>query len=116
MALGGGPMKVTPAACHGPGKGGVLGKKAVAGVDGVRPAGGKSFQDGLEGEVALSRRLATEGVGLVGKADVQSVLVELGVDRDGSYAELAAGPDDPHGDLAAVGHEHFLEHRPPFST
>ena len=67
-------------------------------------------EDGLGVQVALGRRLAAEGVGLVGHAHVQGVAVEVGVDGDGADAQLAAGPDDPDGDLAAVGNEDLLEH------
>ena len=45
------------------------------------------------------------------KRHVQRVRVGLGVDGHGRDAELAAGADDAHGDLAAVGDEDLLEHR-----
>ena len=61
-------------------------------------------------EVALGRRLAAQRVGLVGEAHVQCVPVELGVDGDRVDAQLAAGPDDPDGDLATVGDQHLGEH------
>ncbi len=93
-----------------PGEGGVLGQEPVAGMDRVGSASNEHVQDELGGEVALRRRLAAEGVGLVGKTDMESVVVELGVDGDRGDAELAAGPDDPHGDLAAVRDEHLFEH------
>ena len=65
-------------------------------------------------EVALGRGLPAEGVRLVGQADVQGVAVELGVHGDGGDPELAAGADDPHGDLASVGDQDLLEHAAPF--
>ena len=67
-------------------------------------------EDRLGVEVALGRRLAAEGVGLVGHADVQGVTVEVGVDGHRGDAELAAGPDHPDGDFAAVCNEDLLEH------
>ena len=67
-------------------------------------------EDRLGVEVALGRRLAAEGVGLVGHADVQCVTVEVGVHRHRGDAELAARPDHPDGDLAAVCNEDLLEH------
>ena len=71
-------------------------------------------EDRLGVEVALGRRLAAERVGLVGHAHVQGVAVEVGVDGHGADAQLAAGPDHPDGDLAAVCNEDLLEHAGPF--
>jgi hypothetical protein len=33
------------------------------------------------------------------------------VDRQGLYAQFAAGADDAEGDFAAVGDENFLDHQ-----
>ena len=52
-------------------------------------------------------------IGVVGHAHVQRRAVGFGVDGDGLDAELAAGADHAHGDLAAVGDQDFLEHRAP---
>ena len=41
---------------------------------------------------------------------MERVAVELGVHGDGGDAELAAGPDDADGDLAAVGDQDLCEH------
>ena len=98
----------------GAGEVGVLGEEAVAGVDPVGAALLDGVQDRLGVEVALGRRLAAEGVGLVGHADVQGVTVEVGVDGHGPDAELAARPDHPDGDFAVVCNEDLLEHAGPF--
>ena len=45
------------------------------------------------------------------KAHVQRLGVGLGVDGHGRDAQLAAGADDAHGDLAPVGDEDLVEHR-----
>ena len=45
---------------------------------------------------------------------MEGVAVELGVDGDGGDPQLAAGADDPDGDLAAVGDQDLLEHAAPF--
>ncbi len=116
IADGGGPMNTAPASATASREGGVLGEEPVPGVDRIGAAAGEHAQDEVYGEVALGCRLASESVGLVCHTNVKGVLVELGVDGDRSDAELAAGPDDPHGDLAAVGDEHLVEHRSPFST
>ncbi len=62
-------------------------------------------------EVGLAARRRADAHVVVGEADVQRLAVGLAVDRDRLHAELAAGPDDPQGDLAAVGDEDLLEHQ-----
>ena len=49
------------------------------------------------------------GQGLVGEAHVQRPAVRLREDGDRPDPHLAAGADDAHRDLAAVGDEHLLE-------
>ena len=105
-----------PALGDGPGEVGVLGEEAVAGVDGVGPALLDDAEDGLGVQVALGRGLAAQGVGLVGQPDVERVAVELGVDGHRGHPELAAGPDDPDGDLSPVGDENLLQHAAPFES
>ena len=57
-------------------------------------------------EIGLERALAAADlVGLVGLEPVQRELVLVGVDRDRPDAELGRGPEDPDGDLGAVGDE-----------
>ena len=93
-----------------------LGEEPVPRMHRVGTAARQGVQDGFGREVALGRGLATQGVCLVGETDMERVAVQLGVDSDRRDPELAAGSDDPHGDLAAVGHEHLVEHGPPSST
>ena len=66
--------------------------------------------DRRHAQIAVGAARRADADVLVGEADVQRVLVGLGVDGDGLDAELAAGADDAQGDLAAVGDEDFLEH------
>ena len=73
-------------------------------------------EDGLGVQVALGRGLAPEGVGLVGQPHVERVPVEVGVDGHGGHPQLAAGPDDPDGDLSPVGDENLLQHAAPFES
>ena len=116
IASGGGPMNVTPALGDGPGEVGVLREEAVAGVHGLGARALDDVEDRGGVEVALGRRLAAEGVGLVGEADVQRVAVELGVHGHRGDAQLLAGADDTDGDLAAVGDQDLGEHGPMFTA
>src|SRR5580698_6378077 len=94
----------------GAGEVGVLGEEAVTGVDGVGAALLDGAEDRLGVEVALGRRLAAEGVGLVGHADMQGVAIEVGVHGHRADAELAARPDDPDGDLTTICNKDLLNH------
>ena len=89
---------------------GVLGQKAVAGMNrvGAGDLGGADDRRNVQVAVGAGRRADADV--LVGEADVERVLVGLGVYRDGLDAELAAGADDPQGDLAAIRDQNFLEH------
>ncbi len=89
---------------------GVLREEPVAGMDAIRAAAPDDVEDRRGVEIALRRRLATEGVRLVGEADMQCVAIELGVHGDRADAELTSGAHDPHRDLAAIGDEDLLEH------
>src|SRR5439155_10165884 len=61
-------------------------------------------------EVALGRGGGGDADGVVGEVEVGGVAVGLAVDGDDLDAQLLAGPDDPQGDLAAVGDQDALEH------
>ena len=82
---------------------GVLGEEAVAGMDGVGAARARGVEQRLDVQIALARRRRADRDRLVGEPHVRRVGVGLGVDRDGRDAHRAAGADDAHGDLAAVG-------------
>jgi hypothetical protein len=48
-------------------------------------------------------------VGFVGQAGVGGCVVGIGVAGDAAQPGVAAGPDDPYGDFAAVGHQYRPE-------
>ena len=90
---------------------GVLGQKAVAGMDRVGTGdlgGGDEIRD-LEVGGAAGRRPDAHVV--VGEAHVQRLAVGLAVDRHRRDAELPARANHPQGDLPAVGDQHLLEHQ-----
>jgi hypothetical protein len=96
------------------GESGVLGEHPVSGVDGVGPGLLGRGHDRGGGQVGLAGGRGPDPVRLVGHPDVQCLGVGVAVDGDGTQAELAAGPDDPDRDLAAVGHENRPDvHGPP---
>jgi hypothetical protein len=79
-------------------------------VNGVGARAPGDLDHPLGHQVGLPRRRRSAGVGLVREANVQSLAVGLGVDRNRRHTELAAGPDDAHRDLAPVGDQHLREH------
>ena len=50
-------------------------------------------------------------IGLVGQLQVRGAAVGLAEDGDRLDAQLAAGADDPQGNLTAVGNQDAFEHR-----
>jgi hypothetical protein len=89
---------------------GVLGKEAVAGVDGLRPAGLGDGDDAGPVQVALGRRGRTDGMRLVAGGHVEGPGVGLGEYGRGPDAQLPQGAGHPAGDFAPVGDEDLGEH------
>jgi len=89
----------------------VLGKEAVAGMDGGCSACDGDSQDGIFVKVAILRTRSADAICLVGELYMERVRVGRGVDGYGLDAHLLARADDAHRDLAAVGDEDLLEHR-----
>ena len=99
-----------PGVEHGLREVGVLGQEAVAGVDGVGAGGARGVDQQVGAQVGVGRRGAGQPDGAVGLARVRAVGVRVGVDGDGADAEVAAGAEDPAGDLAAVGDQDSGDH------
>ena len=95
---------------HRCGKLGVLGKKAVAGVDGAGAglAGGGDDRVGVE--IALRRRRRTDADRLVGKAHRKALPVGLAEHRDRAQPKLLRRANDAHRDLTAIGDQELVEH------
>jgi hypothetical protein len=80
-------------------------------VHGVGAAALDDVEDGLGVQVTLGGGGTAKGVGLVGEPHVHGVAIEVGIHGDRRNAELATRPDNPNGDLAAVGNKDLREHR-----
>ena len=90
-----------------------LRQEAIARVDRLGAGVEGGLDDGVDPQVALGRRRRAEADRDVGQPDVGRRGVRVAVDRDGLDAQLAAGADDPDGDLAAVGDQDAPEGRTP---
>ncbi len=91
------------------GKIGVLGKKAVAGMNGDRVGdlGGAHHRRNIE--VAFRRRRWTDAHRLVGEAHVLEIAIGGRVHGDGLDAELATGAQNTQSDFTAVGDDQLTE-------
>ncbi len=87
------------------GEPGVLGEKAVAGMDRIGPSGRGDLEDLLGVQIGLGRGRRSHVPGLVGQLHVQRVAIEVRIDGNRVDAHLLGGADDPHRDLSPVGDE-----------
>ena len=94
---------------HRAGEVGVLGQEAVAGMHRVRAGLGRHLDDLPDVQVGLLAGHTAQRIGFVGHPHMQRVQVGLGVDGHAGQPGVTARPDDPHGDLAAVG-DQYLAH------
>ncbi len=92
------------------GKGGVLGEKAVAGVDGLGATLPGGVEDLLHHQVRVGGRAIAEAQGLVGLLDMQAGGIGFGVNRDAFDLKGAQGTQDAASNGAAVGDQEFVEH------
>ena len=88
----------------------VLGQEAIAGMDRLGAGLLAGLDDLLDREIALRRRRRADRHRLVRLAHMQRIGVRLGIDRHGLDAHGLRRPDDPAGDLPAIGDEDLREH------
>ncbi len=92
------------------GKVGVLGEKAVAGVNRLSTGGLGRGDDRLNPQITLTRPRPTQVDRLIGAAHVQGVAVGIAVYRHSGDTQLARGAHDAAGNLAAVGNQQGINH------
>ena len=109
MACGLGPMKTMPASAQARAKLGALGEEAEARMHGLGAGLLAGGDDLLGHQVGLRGRRRADQHGLVGHLDGEAAGVGLRIDHDRGDPEPAAGADDAHRDLAAVGDQDFGE-------
>src|SRR5699024_4240072 len=89
---------------------GVLTEESVAGVNGVGAVllsqlnDPRNIQIGAQGTLVL-----TDQIGLISGGAEKAVYILVGVDGNGLEAQVMTGPEDPHCDLAPVGHQDLFE-------
>ena len=88
MAAGGGPIHTSPASSTARAKAGVLGEKAVPGMDRLGAGLLRCLEDPRDVEVALGRGTRPEEERLVGVRDVHRAAISLGIHGHRADAEL----------------------------
>ena len=91
-----------PRRFHPPGELGVLAKKTVAGVDGVRAGGLRRGDHLVDHQVRFAAGCGAEQYGLVGEAYVGGVAIRFAVHGHGGQAHAAGGAHHAQGDLPPV--------------
>ena len=104
-----GPMKTIPARSQALRKIGVLGKKAIAGVDRIRVCLSGGFQNGRTIEIAFLRGRRADPNGFIRQAHVQSAGIGIGKHRNGPVAHRFRRAGNAASDFAPVGDKDFLE-------
>ncbi len=90
-------------------QGGILRKKAVAGVDRIDPFFARQRHDAFHIEIGFHRPFAfADQVGFVGFEAVQGQPVFLGINRDGAQSQFIGGAEDTNCDFAAVQCQKFF--------
>ena len=107
-----GPMKAMLCSVEDLGEAGVLGQEAVAGMHRVGAGDLAGRDQRRDVEIAVARRRRADADALVGEPHVHGVGVGGRMHRDGGDAEFLAGAQDAQRDLAAVGDQDLVEHRP----
>ena len=95
---------------HALGEIGVLGQKAVAGMDGDRIGYLRGADDRRHVQVAQRRGRRADADRLVRQQHVLQIGIGGGVHGDGLDAQFAAGAQDAQRDFAAIGDDDFLQH------
>ncbi len=93
-------------------EGRVLGKEAVAGVNGIASRRLRGGDDVRDSQIALRGRRWADADRAVRELDVARACVRSGVDRDRLDPELVQRADHPHRDLAPIRYEDAREHAP----
>ncbi len=104
-------MNLIPACFAGLGKVGVLGKEAVAGVDGAGAGALSDVEDQIAAQIGFGSGRGSETVSLVGFENMGRGAIGVGIDGDGGEAQLTAGAQNAQGDFATIGDENFAKHR-----
>ena len=89
---------------------GVLGQKAITGMDRFASARDRSTDDASIIEITLCGRGRSDANALVSFANSGSIRIRLGIGDAAFHAKIFASTNDTQRNLAAVGDQNLLEH------
>ena len=88
----------------------VLGKKSVAGMDGIHVGDLCCADDAVNAQITFRRRRLADANRLVRHLHVHRVGVRFRINRHGADVQLLAGANDPNRDFTAIGDQNFFKH------
>src|ERR1700693_4887534 len=65
----------------------------------------------IDAEGTFARGRGTDGIGFIGKTNVERFAVDVAEDSGRPYPKFAAGAKDAHSGFTAIGDQDFREHR-----
>ena len=93
------------------GEAGILGEKAIARMDRLRPGDLAGRDDGRNVEIAVACRRRADAHAFIGKPHMHGIFIGGGMDGHCGNAELAAGTQHAQRYLAPIGDQNLVEHR-----
>src|SRR5712691_4514384 len=82
----------------------------------VAPGKARHIHQLVYTKITLARWRGANWVGFIGQTNMQRGAVKIAIDRDGTDAHLAAGPQDADRDFPAIGDQNLLEHEMPLTA
>src|SRR6185503_12568568 len=91
---------------------GVLGQKAVTGMDGIDICDFRRADYAIYAQITLGTGSFADANGFVRQLHVHRICIHLGIDRHGADVQLLAGANDADGNFAPVRYQNLLKHLP----
>ncbi|MNW51207.1 hypothetical protein D3C74_286880 [compost metagenome] len=88
---------------------GIFSQEPIAGMNRITLGQSRYAHQVRQVQITVLGQRGSNAISLVGQAHMQRILVRFGINRHGGNPQLAASPNDPHGDLAAVSNQYFME-------
>ncbi len=89
---------------------GVFREKPIARMYRIATGAARYIHELINAKIAFARGRGADGIGFIGEAHVKRLAIGITEDGDGADAQLAAGAQDAHGNLTAIGDQDFFEH------
>ena len=87
----------------------VLGQEPVARMHAVGARSPRDVDHPIDPKIAFRSLIRSDGVRFVCQPDVKRIAIALRVHRNRANSHVAARPNDPHGNLAAIGNKQLVQ-------